>query len=169
MSGAGRKITKPVSREVDFGMLSNLIGFRIRMAQNTMHRHYVDGTAKLRLGQRQFAVMELIDSNPGISQVDIAAVLGVDRPAMMVVVDRLENREVVVRKRSETDRRRQELRLTPKGKGFLDKVRAIVRDHEETFSSLFTKQEAAQLNAMLQRIAEGTEKTGQSRRSAKKA
>jgi MarR family transcriptional regulator, organic hydroperoxide resistance regulator len=162
MSGAGRKKTSRASVEIDFGMLNDLIGFNLRMAQNTMHRHYAKTAARLGVGQRQFAVLELIDSNPGVSQVDIAAALGLDRPAMMVVVDRLESRKLAIRKRSETDRRRQELHLTPKGIKFLEKVRALVREHEEMFSSLFTERETARLNAFLRRIAGAKEKTRRS-------
>ena len=69
MSGAGRKKTSRASVEIDFGMLNDLIGFNLRMAQNTMHRHYAKTAARLGVGQRQFAVLELIDSNPGVSQV----------------------------------------------------------------------------------------------------
>jgi DNA-binding MarR family transcriptional regulator len=160
MPGVGRKNANVSSSNVDFGILSDLIGFNLRMAQNTVHRHFKESTVKLRLGQRQFAVLELINSNPGISQVDLAAVLGVDRPAMMIVVDRLENRKLVVRKRSESDRRRQELHLTPKGSKFLDQIKIVVREHDKWFSSLFKKRDAEQLIACLQRIA-NTRKTAQ--------
>lgn len=160
MPEVGQKKGKRSSVDLDFGVLSDLIGFNLRMAQNSVHRHFAESTKKLRLGQRQFAVLELIDSNPGISQVDLAAILGVDRPAMMVVVDRLQNRKLVVRRRSENDRRRQELRLTPKGRKFLEQVKVIVREHDKTYSSLFNKGEARQLIAYLRRIAE----TGQTAR-----
>ena len=114
-------------------------------------------------------VAMLIDRNPGISQVDLAAILGVERPAMMIVVDRLQNRKLVIRKRSETDRRRQELHLTPKGSKFLADVRVVIREHEAKFSSLFSKQEAVQLNDFLQRIASNGKKSRHVRRAAEVA
>ena len=154
MPQAERKKTKRPPADIDFGMLSDLIGFNLRMAQNTMYRHYTSSVAKLRLGQREFAVLELIDRNPGVSQVDLAAVLGVDRPGMMTVIDRLQNRGLVIRKRSESDRRRQELHLTPKGRKLLVRVRVVVRGHEKVYASLFNKREEALLTAFLQRIAE---------------
>ena len=138
-SVAGRQNAKRSAPEIDLGMLNSLIGFNLRMAQGIMYRHYAERVAKLGMGQRRFAVLELIACNPGVSQVDIAAVLNVDRPAMMLVVDHLENRKLILRRRSEKDRRRQELHLTPNGVEFLKRIRAIVRDHEKTFASLFSK------------------------------
>jgi DNA-binding MarR family transcriptional regulator len=158
-SVAGRKNAKRPAPEINFGMLNSLIGFNLRMAQGIMYRHYAESVAKLGMGQRRFAVLELIACNPGVSQVDIAAALNVDRPAMMLVVDHLENRKLILRRRSEKDRRRQELHLTPNGVEFLRRIRAIVRDHEKTFASLFSKKEAAALNEQLQRIA-GLKKKG---------
>ena len=81
-----------------------------------------------------------------MSQVSVAAALGMDRATMMSIVDRLEERSLVVRKRSTTDRRRQELYLTPGGQDILRKVKARIAKHEERFKSLFT---AAELQALL--------------------
>jgi DNA-binding MarR family transcriptional regulator len=75
-----------------------------------------------------------------------------DRATMMSVVDRLEDRSLVIRKRSTADRRRQELYLTPAGQSLLRKVKARIAEHEERFKSLFTPAELSALLAALQKF-----------------
>ena len=138
--------------ELAFDGLDGLLGYRLRRAQGAMHRHYMVGVAELDLTQKQTATVWLINSNPGVSQVDLAATLGMDRATMMAVIDRLEGRGLVMRKRSATDRRRQELYLTPAGQSLLRKVKARIALHEERFKSLFTRPELEALCTALQKF-----------------
>ena len=146
--------------ELSLGGLEDLLGFHIRRAQATFYRHFVRALAKLDLTQRQFAVLELLSANPGASQVDLAGLLALDRPAMMTVIDRLEERRLVTRQRSRSDRRRQEIRLTETGSGLLLNARKLVRRHDARFTSRFSKAEAQALIDALKRVyhdaADGT-------------
>jgi DNA-binding MarR family transcriptional regulator len=117
-----------------------------------MHRDYMAAVAGVDLTQKQTATLWLINANHGVSQVAIAAALGMDRATMMAVTDRLEDRNLLVRKRSTVDRRRQELYLTPAGQGALRKVKARIAEHEERFKSLFKPAELAALLAALQKF-----------------
>ncbi len=98
-----------------FMELDGLLGYRLSRAQGAMHRDYMAAVAELELTQKQTATLWLISANPGVSQVSVAAALGMDRATMMSITDRLEERGLVIRKRSSVDRRRQELYLTPAG------------------------------------------------------
>ena len=91
-----------------FEELDGLLGYRLRRAQGAMHRDFMAAVASLDLTQKQAATLWLIHSNAGVAQVSVAAALGMDRATMMAIVDRLEERGLVIRKRSSTDRRRQE-------------------------------------------------------------
>jgi DNA-binding MarR family transcriptional regulator len=138
--------------ELMFEELDGLLGYRLRRAQGAMHRDYMAAVAGVDLTQKQTATLWLINANPGVSQVAIAAALGMDRATMMAVTDRLEDRNLLVRKRSTVDRRRQELYLTPAGQGALRKVKARIAEHEERFKSLFKPAELAALLAALQKF-----------------
>jgi len=138
--------------ELMFEELDGLLGYRMRRAQGAMHRDYMASVAGLDLTQKQTATMWLINSNPGVSQVTVANALGMDRATMMSVTDRLEERALLIRKRSSVDRRRQELYLTPGGQSMLRKVKARIAAHEGRFKALFTPSELAALLSALKKF-----------------
>jgi DNA-binding MarR family transcriptional regulator len=144
------------SPKLVFEELDELLGYRLRRAQGAMHRDYMAAVAGLDLTQKQTATLWLINGNAGVSQVSLAAALGMDRATMMSVVDRLEERGLLIRKRSNTDRRRQKLYLTPAGQNMLRKVKARIAKHEERLKSLFTAAELAALLAALQKLQNAT-------------
>ena len=78
--------------QLSFEELDGLLGYRMRRAQGAMHRDYLAAVVGLNLTQKQTATLWLINGNPGVSQVQIAAALGMDRATMMALVDRLEGR-----------------------------------------------------------------------------
>jgi DNA-binding MarR family transcriptional regulator len=135
-----------------FEELDGLLGYRLRRAQGAMHRDFMAAVASLDLTQKQAATLWLINGNPGVAQVAVAAALGMDRATTMAIVDRLEARRLVIRQRSSTDRRRQELYLTPAGQSALRKAKARIAKHEERFKSLFTAGELESLLTALQRL-----------------
>lgn len=141
--------------ELLFQELDGLLGYRLRRAQGAMHRDYMASVSGLDVTQKQTATLWLINANPGVSQVSVAAALGIDRATMMSVTDRLEERGLAIRKRSTVDRRRQELYLTPAGQSMLRKVKARIAAHEGRFKALFKPAELAALLAALQKFQDG--------------
>jgi DNA-binding MarR family transcriptional regulator len=138
--------------ELMFQELDGLLGYQMRRAQGAMHRDYMATVAGLELTQKQAATIWLINSNPGVSQVSIANALGMDRATMMSVTDRLEERGLLIRKRSSVDRRRQELYLTPAGLSMLRKAKARIAAHEARFKALFKPAELEALIAALKKF-----------------
>jgi DNA-binding MarR family transcriptional regulator len=137
---------------LSLGELEGLLGFHLRLAQAALYRDFTIALAKLDLTQRQFATLELVRANPGASQAHLAGALALDRPAMMAVIDRLEQRGLVVRERSVSDRRRQEIRLTEAGGDLLEQATRRVRRHDGRFLSRFSRADAKTLVGWLQRI-----------------
>jgi MarR family transcriptional regulator, organic hydroperoxide resistance regulator len=153
MPAIKRKSTVHALEQVELGTLGGLLGFHIRMAQDAMYRHFNGALEPVDLRQREFAVLELIRVNAGISQVELATALHLDRPPMMIVIDRLEDRGLVARTRSKRDRRRQDLHLTPAGRELLVEARGLVKEHDRVFTSLFAKTDAAILIDQLREIS----------------
>lgn len=148
------KAEESESPDLMFAELDGLLGYLLRRAQGAMHRDFMAAVAQFALTQKQVATLWLIQANAGVSQVEVAATLGMDRATMMSVTDRLEDRGFVIRKRSTTDRRRQELYLTPAGQSTLRKCKVKIAEHESRFNSLFTGAELASLLEALKRFQE---------------
>jgi DNA-binding MarR family transcriptional regulator len=141
----GEKSENSAAPDLMFAELDGLLGYLLRRAQGAMHRDFMAAVAEFSLTQKQVGTLWLIHANPGVSQVEVAAALDMDRATMLSVTDRLEDRGLVIRKRSSTDRRRQQLYLTPAGQSTLRKCKARIAEHEQKFSELFSSAELAAL------------------------
>ena len=140
--------------ELNLNGLTALLGFQVRRAQIAMYRDFIASLKELDLTQKQYAVLSLLQANPGASQIAIAGTLGMDRATMMAIVDRLQDRHLLIRERSKTDRRRQELYLTDEGVRVLEQASRLIAKHESRFARRFSQAELKQLIAMLRRIHE---------------
>ncbi len=138
--------------ELDDGGLESLLGFHLRMANVAVYRDFAASMSKFDLTQRQAATLALIEANPGTPQVAIAATLGSDRATIMAMVDRLEARGFLTRTRSRSDRRRQELYLTPLGQKVCKDAKKLITEHEKRFTSMFSPEELKAFIDGLRRI-----------------
>ena len=137
---------------LSLGRLNGLVGFHLRMASAAVARDFAATLEDLGLTQKQCAVLELIAANPQVSQIDMAAALGMDRATMMAVVDRLDDRGLVLRAASQRDRRRQELTLSEAGHALLREARRHIARHERRFLDRLGPERAALLMQLLPAI-----------------
>lgn len=137
---------------VKLGALENILGFHLRLANVAVFQDYQATMAGLSLTPKQFAVLELIEENPGASQIDIANCLRMDKASMMALVNKLEGRNAIERRPSVVDRRRQELFVTEEGAALARKAKVLRAAHEDRFKDRFSPDELAGLVSYLQRI-----------------
>ena len=109
--------------------------------------------APLGLEQRHAGMLFRLAGNQGKSQQAIAQLIGVNATRMVFLVDELEKRGLVERRRNPADRRSHALYLTGQGAETLDRVRAISVEHEAQLSAGLTDAERKQLAALLRRVA----------------
>ena len=133
--------------------LSSLLGFRLRRAETVMHRDFILSLKPCDLTQKHFAVLLLIQENPGISQIELCAALGTDPNTMIAFIDRLSDRGLVCRIRSTVDRRKTELHVSDAGVELLDKALALIAEHEARFRARFSATELERLMDCLDRLS----------------
>jgi len=132
--------------------LDGNVGYQLRMAYVAVRRHFETAMERLELTQKQTGVLWLIDANGGVSQIALANELGMDRASMMAIVDRLEERGLIVRKRSSEDGRRQELYTTAKGRKVLSQAKSAIHNHEKWITNRFSARDLSALVGALKRL-----------------
>lgn len=134
------------------GVLSGLLGYRLRRAQLKVFEDFLASFTPLGLKPAQFSALVLIEANPGRSQREIAAALGIQRPNFVAMMDEFERRGLARRHRSQTDRRSHALALTEAGEALLRQGRVIVAAHEARIAAGLSEAERAELLRLLIRL-----------------
>src|SRR5262245_35903304 len=109
--------------------------------------------ANVNLDPRQFGVLNVIALNEGKSQQALAEPLRIPPSRMVAIVDELEDRKLVERRRNPDDRRAYALYLTPSGKTVLGDARRLAMDNEREFTAPLEQGDREQLLGLLRRLA----------------
>lgn len=130
------------------------MGFHIRLAHGAVYRHFTETFAGLDLTQKQVSTLWLLHDQPGLSQIELGRNLRMDRATTMTIVNRLQQRGLLRREQSASDRRKQAIHVTEAGKAALEQAKRHVAQHEAWLTARFTSDEIKKLVEMLARIHE---------------
>lgn len=132
------------------GLLPGLLGYRLRLAQQAVFRDFGDSVSDLPPGR--VGILLIIDANPGVTQTRLAQAVGLDRSTLVGVLDALEARGLVERRRGK-DRRTNGLLLTRAGRARVTELKRRIRVHERRVAARLTAEEKTQLLALLSKLA----------------
>ena len=115
----------------DLGHLGEHLGYFVRRAQLWIFQDFIRTLAEVDIRPAQYSVLLVIEANPGLSQATLGQTLGIERARLVRLLDGLEARRFVQRRRSRSDRRSHILSLTPPGRSALDRIRVMADAHEQ--------------------------------------
>ena len=110
--------------------------------------------APLELTPPEAGVLRLLAREGGISQRALAQRLGTAPSRVVTLVDGLEGKGLVTRRRSESDRRNHELHLTDAGTATLRRLRGVAERHEDDVLTGLTRAERDALRRLLGKLAD---------------
>jgi DNA-binding MarR family transcriptional regulator len=99
-------------------------GFMLRRAHQIAIALFYEETGDLRITTTQFGILHLLKHQPGLDQISVAKLLGLDRSTTGMVLGKLEKAGLVGRKIGKTDRRKRTLALTSAGERMLKRLKA---------------------------------------------
>lgn len=98
-------------------------------------------------------LLRMIAAEPGRSQQSLAEELGVVPSRVVALVDGLEGKGLVERRRNPRDRRNYALHLTAEGTHVMTEMRTLGAAHEEEICAGLDDTQRAQLTALLETVA----------------
>jgi DNA-binding MarR family transcriptional regulator len=130
-------------------------GFAFLLVQLGVHaaRQFAERLAPLGVEPRHVGMLTRLAANEGLPQRAIGELIGLNPTQMVFLVDELEDRGFVERRRNPADRRSYGLYLTETGRDMLAKVRAVGLAHQADLGLALSADEQDQLTALLRRLA----------------
>jgi len=132
------------------GALPDLLGYRLRLAQQAVFRDFASSVQGLSPGR--VGLLIYIDANPGVTQSRLAEAAERDRSTMVGVLDQLQARGLIERRRG-ADRRTNGLWLTRPGRSLLARALRAIARHEQRIAARLTVAERRLLLSLLGRIS----------------
>lgn len=140
------------SPEDDADPAQNMLGYKLRMAQILAFRAFEAKLTRYGRAPRYLGLLATIRADPGLSQNRLADAVALRRSSLVNILDQLEADNLLVRKPSPTDRRRNGVWLTEKGQ---QTVTALLKEaalEDARMTKDLTNDEINALHTILARV-----------------
>ncbi|MGW4353297.1 MarR family winged helix-turn-helix transcriptional regulator [Nocardia sp. NPDC004582] len=111
--------------------------------------------APLGIKPPQYGTLRMLEANDGRTQQQLCDALGIHRNVMVSLIDDLEKRGLVERRKHPADRRAHAVHLLPAGRETIGRASALADRLNDELLHMFDADERSRLLAMLQRAAVG--------------
>jgi DNA-binding MarR family transcriptional regulator len=118
-------------QRADLGRLAGHLGYFVRRAQIWIFHDFIRTLAEVDIRPAQYSVLAVIEANRGLRQSALSQTLGIEPARLVRLLDNLEARKFVQRRRSRSDRRSYVLSLTAQGRRALSRIKALADEHEK--------------------------------------
>lgn len=130
----------------------NGLGYLVNLVRNALYAALEQELSRLNLTTAQLVVVIAIARDQVHTIGELGMYAGIDMGAMSRLIGRLEEKGIVRRTRSDTDKRAMLVDLTPSGRRLYPQIEPILVDINKRFLHGFSAQESEQLQKMLERL-----------------
>jgi len=127
-------------------------GFLIRRANQIAVSLFLGETGALGITNNQYGILLVLKHHPGLDQISVAKLLGLDRSTTGLVLDKLEKAGLIGRIIGAHDKRRRNLSLTKAGERMLDRLADPAKRAQAQLFSAFSAQERAEFVRLLDKF-----------------
>ena len=156
MSGAARRVELDEQRAqaapIDRGLLEHLLAHAIARTGLVGEAAFHAAIEDRSVTPQRFALLELVATNPGLQQVQLAEALELSRPAVTLLIDYWQARDCLERRPDPIDRRSFGIFLTEEGGRILSDLRRRVLLHERMFAAPLSEAERTELGRLLRKL-----------------
>lgn len=132
--------------------LLKLLGYNCRLACLRIFSLFMERMAEYELRPVEYTILTMVNANPDTNQKRLAQAINVSPPNLAPLLDKLEKRGLLMRKRNPTDKRSQTLALTPEGMQLCQKADKTAAELEYEATNMLTDEERTKLLHLLQKI-----------------
>ena len=143
----------PVVEDLRLGLLANMIGFHLRLAQSASFLAFTRRLDHMDVSPSWFAVLALISENPGITQTALSRADSRDKSSLTHILDELDRRGLITRERLPGNRRSYSLNLTRTGVNLLGELMEHAQAQERELDQIIGTGRKPDLISALRRIA----------------
>lgn len=140
-----------MGQALDWGILAGSVGPRVRLLRNALTARSIAVSAPHGLPTGSLTVLALIAANPGSSQSVLARRAGLNKSALVGIVDQLEAKGLALRDRSASDRRRNQVTVTAAGEAAMQVLFIAVAAEEGAIRDALGSADLEVLLALLDR------------------
>lgn len=144
--------SSPAGRVLDQRQLQRLIGYNLRRAEVQMRGEVARALAADDIRAVEYSILSLVTANREVTQKELGETLSVKRPNMVSLIERLEQRGLIVRAVMARDRRNQILSATDAARVLLARLDAKLDALEQQVFGPWSQRERELLAQMLRRI-----------------
>ena len=142
-------------RTVAEQLLNDSLGYAIRRAQIRSYELFFRFLKDEDISPAKMTVLSLIGIHQGISQSALAKQLGVNRAAMVKVIDALELQQLILRSPTDGDRRSYSLIVTAQGQTKLETLQRKAQEYEDALAHSLSVSEHQLLMTLLDKVGQG--------------
>ncbi|SIO21338.1 MarR family winged helix-turn-helix transcriptional regulator [Vannielia litorea] len=141
-----------VTAEPDDEGLRGHVGYNMKRAFHMIQLDVNATLAPFGLRMVTFSALVVVMENPGLRQSQLAEILAIERPNLVVILDELEQAGFLTRDRAPDDRRAYALHVTAQGLAVAEEARLAVAAHDRRMTAGLSDAELELVITALRRI-----------------